>query len=107
MKIGCKIFAELVSMLLFTFVLSLGHVVVANVYGMPCLSWSFVFSYCLGCVSVHCATGLRKVPYGVAFTILICVVTLVATEIVLHKTDEKGCRDWVVKLIKDVRGLRK
>lgn len=109
MKMRSRIIAEVLFLFLFTFVLWLGHVVVANVYDVQGLGWSFVVLYCFGCLALHCALGLRKVPYGIVFTVLMCLATLMATKSILNK-NEKGCRDWVVALIhrlQNVSGARK
>ena len=109
MKMRSRIIAELLFLFLFTFVLWLGHVVVANVYDVQGLGWSFVVLYCSGCLALHCALGLRKVPYGIVFTVLMCLVSFMVAERILHN-EEKGCRDWVVALIhrlQNVSGVRK
>lgn len=85
-----------------TFMLSLGHIVIANVYAVPYLAYYFIVVYCL-CVWIsHRACGMHRVHFGLVITILVCIVAFMVAECVLHK-EEKGCRDWVVRIIDAIR----
>jgi len=92
------------SLLLFsiTFILSVGHIVIANAYSIPWLSLYFVIGYGLSCWSAHRACGLHQRPSGWIVSIIVCVVAFVAVECLIHK-DEKGCQDWIVKLIEVIK----
>ncbi len=97
-----KIAMESLLVLAFTFMLSLGHIVIANVYDVPYLAYYFIVAYCL-CVWIsHRTSGMHRVHFGFVVTILFCIVAFILTECVLRK-DEKGCQDWVVRIIGAMR----
>ena len=98
MKTACKIAFEFFLLLTLTFMLSLGHIIIASVYDIPCLAWSFVAAYCLCCWLSHRSCGMNNVRFGVAITIVVSIVTFFSVECILHK-DEKGCQDWVLEAI--------
>ncbi len=97
-----KIAMESLLVLAFTFMLSLGHIVIANVYDVPYLAYYFIVAYCLCVWFSHRTCGMHRVHFGFVVTILVCIVAFILTECVLHK-DEKGCQDWVVRIIGAMR----
>ena len=102
MKIANKITLEASLLFASTFMLSLGHIVIANVCAVPLLEYYCVMTYFL-CVWIsHRACGMHRVHFGFVATILVCAFTFILSECVLHK-DEKGCRDWVIRLIDTMR----
>ena len=98
MKTACKIALEFFVLFVLTLMLSVEHILIANVYDMPYLSYFFVAVYCMCCWLSHRACGMHNVHRGVAVTALLCLVTFFFVECILHK-DEKGCRDWIRKVI--------
>lgn len=102
MKTASKITLEALLLFALTFMLSLGYIVIANVYAVPLLAYYCVMAYCL-CVWIsNRACGMHRVHFGFVATILVCFATFMLAECVLHK-DEKGCRDWVVRIIDTMR----
>ena len=85
-----------------TFVLSLSHIVIANVYSIPCLAYCFLVAYCLGMWLCHRMSRVYKIPHGWIATLVLCGLTFFAVERALHQ-DEKGCKEWVREMI---RGLK-
>ena len=97
-----RIALEILLLIALTFMLSLGHILIANVYAVPYLAYYFIVVYCL-CVWIsHRACGMHRVHFGLVITILVCIVAFILAECVLHK-EEKGCRDWVVRIIDAIR----
>ena len=102
MKTAGKIVLESLLLSVLTFMLSFGHIIIANVYAVPYLSYCFILSYCL-CVWIsHRACGMHRFHFGFVATILVCIVVFALAECVLYK-DEKGCQDWVVRIIDAMR----
>lgn len=102
MKTAGKIILEALFLFALTFVLSLGHIVIANVYVVPFLAFYCVIVYCLCVWFSHRACGIHRIRYGFFATILVCIATFTLTECALHK-DEKGCQDWVIRIIDVIR----
>lgn len=99
--------AEFLLILILTFMLSLGHIIVSNVFSEQAHAGYFVLVYCLNGWICHRISGLHKVPCGFIITILCCIVTFVLTECMLHKSlDEKGCRVWVVEMVNFMKTKR-
>ena len=98
MKTACKIVLESFVLFVLTFMLSLEHILLANVYDIPCLAYLFVAVYCMCCWLSHRSCGIHKVQYGVVITALACIVSFFSVERILFK-DEKGCEDWILKAI--------
>ena len=98
MKTACKIAFEFFLLLALTFMLSLEHIIIANVYDIPYLAHCFVAAYCLCCWLSHRSCGMHNERFGVAITMVVSIVTFFSVECVLHK-DEKGCQDWVLETI--------
>ena len=85
-----------------TFMLSLGHIVIANVYDIPCLECLLVLTYCTCCWLSHRCCGMHKVNCGFACTVLVCILTFFLVDRILFK-EEKGCRDLVISIIGAMR----
>ena len=102
MKTTRRITLEFLLLSALTFMLSLGHIIIANICAVPYLAYYFIVVYCL-CVWIsHRLCGMHRVHFGFVVTILVCIATFIVAECVLHK-DEKGCRDWVVRIIDAMR----
>ena len=102
MKTTRRITLEFLPLSALTFMLSLGHIVIANVYAVPYLVSYFIVVYCL-CVWIsHRACAMHRVNFGFVVTILVCIAAFILAECILHK-DEKGCQDWVVRIIDAMR----
>ncbi len=98
MKTAIKIALESFILFVLTFMLSLEHILIANVYDITCLSYLSVAAYCMCCWVAHRSCGMHNVHLGFIITVMICIITFVSVECILHK-DEKGCRDWILKTI--------
>ena len=98
MKTFCKIALEFFVLFVLTFMLSVEHILIANVYDIPCITYFFVAVYCMCGWLSHRAFGMHNVHFGAAITTLLCIVTFFLVECTLHK-DEKGCDDWILKVI--------
>lgn len=85
-----------------TFVLSLSHIVIANVYGIPYLAYCFLVAYCLGMWLCHRMSRVYKIPYGWIGSLVLCGITFFAVECALHQ-DEKGCKEWVREMIRSLK----
>ena len=105
MKITFKIAIELIAVFALTLMLSFEHIIIANVYDIPYLACFFVVAYVLCCWLCHRACGMQNIRFGVAITILVCIITFLSVECVLHK-DEKGCQDWVLEAIETISKRR-
>ena len=104
MKTAREIALEFLLLFALTFMLSLGHIVIANVYAIPYLECLLVVTYCTCCWLSHRCCGMHKVHCGFAITVLGCIVTFFSVDCILFKSmDEKGCRDWVINIIGAIR----
>ena len=102
MKTARRITLEFLLLFALTFMLSLGHIVTANVYDMPYLECLLVVTYCTCCWLSHRCCGMHKVNCGFAVTVFVCIVTFFLADRIVFK-DEKGCRDWVIRIIDAMR----
>ena len=102
MKTARRIALEILLLFTMTFMLSLGHIVIANVYGISYLECLLVVTYCTCCWLSHRCCGMHKVNCGFAITVLVCIVTFFLVDCILFK-EEKGCRDWVISIIDAIR----
>ena len=97
-----RIALEILLLFALTFMLSLGHIVIANVYDIPYLECLLVVTYCTCCGLSHSCCGMHKVHCGFALTVLVCIVTFFLVDRILFK-EEKGFRDWVISIIDAIR----
>ena len=98
MNIASKIAFESLLVCALTFMLSLGHIIIANAYVVNYLAYYFVAAYFLCVWLSHRACAMHRANFGFGVTMLVCITAFLLVECVLHK-DEKGCRDWVVRII--------
>ena len=97
-----RIALEILLLFALTFLVSLGHIVIANVYDIPYLECLLVVIYCTCYWLSHSCCGMHKVNCGFALTVLVCIVTFFLVDRILFK-EEKGCSDWVIRIIAAVR----